>query len=100
MNELFTKEDIEKYGFVYEPDESKCKITKTGPHYDCNYYKDGQFTGKIDHEIDDEWKSGTAEVVKARMPNWKYIHSVFVPDISPLSGKGVLCRWVMIKGHS
>ena len=40
MKELFTKEEIEKYGFIYEPDVTKCKTTKTGPHYKCNYYKD------------------------------------------------------------
>ena len=26
--ELFTKEEIEKYGFIYEPDVTKCKSLK------------------------------------------------------------------------
>lgn len=25
--------------------------------------------------------------------------NAFVPDIKPLSGEGVMCRWVMISGH-
>lgn len=97
--ELFTKEEIEKYGFIYEPDASKCKTTKTGPHYKCNYYKDGVFTDTTVPVLTDEWKAMTAEVIKARMPRWTHLHSVFVPEVSPMSGQGVMCQFVMIKGH-
>ncbi len=99
MIELFTKEDIEKY-FIYEPDDTKCKTTKTGPHYKCNYYKDGVFTNPEPPVLTDEWKSGSAEVIKMRRPDWTYIHSVFVPDVSPMSGEGVMCQFVMIRGHA
>ena len=97
--ELFTKEEIEKYGFIYEPDVIKCKTTKTGPHYKCNYYKDGKFTNTEQPVLTDEWKTGVAEVIKMRMPDWKHLHSVFVADVSPMSGQGVMCQFVMIKGH-
>jgi len=96
---LFTKEDIEKYGFIYEPDSSKCKTTKTGPHYKCNYYKDGVFTNPGEPELSDEWKASAAEVIKARMPQWTHIHEVFVPEVAPLSGEGVMCQFVMVRGH-
>jgi hypothetical protein len=98
--ELFTKEEIEKYGFIYEPDVTKCKTTKTGPHYKCNYYKNGEFTHPEQPVLTDEWKSGSAEVIKMRMPQWTHLHSVFVPDVSPMSGEGVMCQFVMIRGHA
>lgn len=97
--ELFTKEEIEKYGFIYEPDVTKCKTRKTGPHYKCNYYKNGEFTHPEQPVLTDEWKSGSAEVIKMRMPQWMHLHSVFVPDVFPMSGEGVMCQFVMIKGH-
>lgn len=28
MKELLTKDEIEKFGFIYEPDENKCKSRK------------------------------------------------------------------------
>jgi hypothetical protein len=97
--EIFTKEDIEKCGFIYEPDASKCKITQTGPHYKCNYYEDGKFTNPEQPVITDEWKAAVTEAIKRRCPTWKYIHSVFVHDVSPMSGKGVMCQFVMVRGH-
>ena len=99
MTELLTKEEIEKYGFVYEPDVTKCKTGKLGIHYKCNYYKDGKFTNTEQPEITDEWKIGALKVIKMRMPAYKYIHSVFVPDVKPMSGAGVMCQFVMMKGH-
>lgn len=99
--ELFTKEEIEKYGFIYEPDETKCKTTKTGPHYCCNYYKDGKLTNPERPVLTEEWKARAAETIKARMPQWTYLHSVFVPDM-PLTGGGnsVMCQFTMIRGHA
>ena len=97
--DLFTKEEIEKYGFIYEPDVTKCKTTKTGLHYKCNYYKDGAFTDTTVPVLTDEWKAGTAEVIKCRMPQWTHLHSVFVHDVTPMSGQGVMCQFVMVRGH-
>ncbi len=103
MEELFSKEDIEKYGFLYEPDSSKCTSYNIGLHFDCNYYKDGQWTNRTSPETNDEWKSYASDYIKERMEgynlHWKYIYSVFVPLISPLSGEGVMCRRVYIRGH-
>ena len=100
--ELFTKEEIEKYGFIYEPDITKCKTRTTGPHYKCNYYKDGKFTHPEQPILTDEWKIGASEVIKMRTPSWKYINTIFVPDVSPMSsrGEGVMCQFVMIRGHA
>lgn len=100
MKELFTKEEIEKYGFIYEPDEKKCKTTKTGPHYKCNYYKDGVFLHPEDPVLTDEWKANTAEIIKKRMVPWTHLNSIFVPEVSPSSGEGVWCQFVMIRGHA
>jgi len=97
--ELFTKEEIEKYGFIYEPDETKCKTAKTGPHYKCNYYKDGVFTDTAGPVLTDEWKELVVEHIKSRIPQWTYFHSIFVPDVSPMSGEGVRCQFVMVRGH-
>jgi hypothetical protein len=99
MIELFTKEDIEKYGFIYEPDTTKCKTAKTGPHYKCNYYTDGVFTDTTVPVLTDEWKTLTAELIKVRMPRFTHLYSVFVPDVSPMSGQGVMCQFVMVRGH-
>ena len=100
MKSLFTKEEIEKYGFIYEPDATKCKTTKTGPHYKCNYYKDGKFTHPEDPVITDEWRVGTVEVIKMRRPDWSYIHEIGVPEVVPMSGEGVMCQFVMVSGHA
>ena len=83
MKELFTKEEIEKYGFIYEPDSRKCKLSQTGPHYDCTYVENGKIVGKNEHEIDDEWKSNAMEIIKYRSKGygWRYINSIFVLDI-------------------
>ena len=97
--ELFTKEEIEKYGFIYEPDVTKCKTMKTGLHYKCNYYKDGVFTDPTPPVLTDEWKEGTAEVIKVRRPQFTHLNSVFVPDVSPMSGEGVMCQFVMVEGR-
>ena len=103
MIEIFKQEDIEKYGFIFEPDKTKCKLNKPGVHYDCNYYKDGKWAeGRIEddkREHPDEWKSAVADRIKERLPHYKYIHSVWIPDVNPLSGQGVMCRWLFVDGH-
>ena len=100
MKQLFTKEEIEKYGFIYEPDATKCKTARPGPHYKCNYYKDGKFTNPEEPVLTDEWKAGATDVIKMRMPAYKYIHEIGVAEVSPMSGEGVMCQFVMIRGHA
>jgi|ERR1041385_1765557 hypothetical protein len=99
MLQLLTKEEIEKSGFTYEPDESKCKTLKLRLHFDCNYFKDGKFIRRTTPELTDEWKLNCAEALKRDRPNWSFINLVFVPEIEPWEGQGVMCRWVMVKGH-
>lgn len=97
---ILTKEDIEKSGCIYEPDESKCSIRKIRVHFDCCYYKDGQWKYPIVTEIPNgEWKDSLIERLKELSQPWSCINDVFVPDIRPLSGEGVMCRWLMIRGH-
>jgi len=100
MEQLFSKEDIEKFGFLYESDSTKCKMHNIGIHYDCNYYKDGKWTNQTTPAINDEWRKSASEIIRVRMnPTWKYIHSVFVLSITPQEGQGVMCRRVYIRGH-
>jgi len=103
MEELFSREDIEKFGFLYESDSTKCRMYNTSLHFDCNYYKDGKWTNQTSPEITDEWKQYASDWIKQRMAGfgiqWKYLNSVFVMPISPLQGQGVMCRRVYVKGH-
>jgi hypothetical protein len=64
MNELFAKEEIESFGFIFEPDKSKCKTLKTVFHFDCNYYKDNQWTYSNTPEITSEWKNNCGTELK------------------------------------
>lgn len=98
-NNLLTKEEIEKAGFIYEPDEKKCQIRKIRLHVDCNYYKDGKWTGRTTPEFTQEWKEGCAQRLREDAYYWSHINKVFVPEVSPLSGEGVMCRWAMISGY-
>lgn len=96
--DLLTKEDIEKAGFIYEPDETKCKTRKIKLHFDCNYYESGSWVERTTPEITQEWKDGCGQVLLRDAYFWSHINKVFVPEVEPMSGGGVMCRWVMIKG--
>jgi len=96
---ILTKEEIEAAGFNYEPDESKCSPRKIRVHFDCNYYESGSWTERTTPEITDEWRKGLVEVLSREAYHFTHIHKVFVPPISPLGGRGVACRWLMISGH-
>lgn len=98
-NNLLSKEDIESAGFFYEPDETKCKCTKIRMHYDCNYYESGSWTGRTTPEITPEWKEACKKALLVDSYYFSHIHDVFVPPVAPMQGKGVMCRWVMIRGH-
>lgn len=94
------KEDIEAAGFIYEPDETKCKPRKIRCHFDCNYYESGSWTNQTTPDTSSkEWKDYCIERMVSDAYYWSHIHDVFVTPIAPLSGKGVMCRWVWISGH-
>ncbi len=57
---LLTKEEMEKFGLVYEPDRSKCKSRKLR-HY-------------IPKIVDDMFKEEIIKEIKES--GWKYIHKV------------------------
>jgi len=98
-NNLLTREDIESADFIYEPDASKCKTRKIRMHYDCNYYQSGSWEHRTTPEITPEWKEACKKALLRDAYYWSHIHDVFVPPIAPLQGQGVMCRWVMIRGH-
>lgn len=97
---LLTKEEIESVGFIYEPDVSKCHLTKIRMHFDCNYYKDGKWTERTTPtELTPEWKEYCKKAMLVDCHYWTHINKVFVQEISPMGGEGVMCRWVMMMGH-
>ena len=77
--ELFTKEDIESYGFIYEPDNSKCRAGSAKVMHSTFYVKDGVVdyggpgAGEHDLMMDKENRDLAAACI-----GHKYIHSVFV----------------------
>ena len=97
---LLTKEEIESAGFIYEPDESKCHYRKIHMHFDCNYYKDGRWTERTTPlEITPEWKEACKKAMFIDCYYWTHINKVFVQDISPLDGAGVMCRRTLMMGY-
>jgi hypothetical protein len=75
MKQLFTRQDIEKFGFIYEPDASKCKTIRIK-----------------------SWPNESKQEI-ARNIYTKYVNSVFVNEsIQPITG-GHWDTKVMIKGH-
>jgi len=77
--ELFTKEEIEAYGFIYEPDITKCKMGKTRFHYNGSHIDK---TGNVIHspsviELGQTTEKQLKEDVAFSI-YYKYIHSIFV----------------------
>jgi hypothetical protein len=69
-------------------------------HFDCNYYKDGKWSERTTPtEITPEWKEACKKAMLVDSHYWTHINKVFVPPVSPMSGEGVMCRWVMMEGH-
>jgi len=58
VKQLWTRKDIENYGFVYEPDVSKCKTLKLRLY--------------VPVEIDDFFKQEIAKQIP-----YKYVHQVW-----------------------
>jgi hypothetical protein len=98
--EIFTIEEIEKYGFVYEPDKSKCKTGKIGTIYcDTGKNKDGT----IHHSPSIfEWSGLTEKEIKEEIAFhiwYKNINSIFVKlyNYCPFSHAH---NRVMFSGHT
>lgn len=78
IKQLFTKEDIQKYGFIYEPDTSKCKLRKL------------RFPSC-------ETEEDKAEISKEIF--FKYVNSVFIDTYQPLIPPDHYDYRVMVRGH-
>jgi len=76
--QLFTKSDIERFGFKYEPDPSKCK------------------TRKLRFMVC-ETEEDKSEIAKDIL--WKYVHSVFIDTYQPFTLPTHYDHRVMIMGH-
>lgn len=107
--ELFTKEDIESYGFIYEIDDSKCRMSSAKVIYGTFYVKDGivDYGGSGVGEYDFMMDKATRDLA-ASCIGCKHIHSIFV-DIFTQADQELLNNWnknyhghmrVAYRGHS
>ena len=100
---IYTKEDIERFGFIYEPDETKCKTGKIKVFYGGFHQKDGKITPQpFRREWDqvcpeEDYKKFIVDAIYL-----KYINDVFVVDPEPIPGMDNFHGdvWVMISGHT
>lgn len=99
--EIFTPEEIEKYGFIYEPDASKCKTGKISVIY-SNSGKDEK-TGLITHYPNIFESSGLSEkYIKDEISFhifFTHIHSIFSIEYDDFSF-GHAHNRVMFTGHT
>ncbi len=101
---LFTKEDIERFGFIYEPDVTKCQ---TG-HIKVFYAGFCQRNGKIFPDMKEwgpEFWKGSEEEYKNQIAEFiylKYLNDVFVVEPEVIEGMDNFHgdAWVMISGHT
>lgn len=74
--ELFTKEEIESYGFIYEPDINKCKTGRIKSQYSTSTFQFNKLThSKTVFELVPE-KEAKEEIV-FQIP-YTHIHSIHV----------------------
>jgi|ERR1035437_1875232 hypothetical protein len=99
--QLFTKEEIEKCGFIYEADISKCKTCKTKIHYN------GSSIDKKGNVINSPSVIDTGCMTEKQLKEevvfgipYKYVNSIFVifPDTIPYFGHSH--NKVMVSGHT
>lgn len=100
IQELFTRKDIESYGFIYESDITKCKTGKTRIHYNGSYIDE---TGNLIHS-ESPVESGyfTEKQFKDEVASemfYKYINSIFVIIPDSISCEHVHNK-VMFTGHT
>lgn len=78
--QLFTKDEIEKYGFIYEPDESKCKTGKCGTVYTTYYRIRGSASFKVYPPSFENNLGFTRDDFQQDVANrlyYKYVNSIF-----------------------
>lgn len=79
VKQLWTKKDIEDFGFIYEPNAQKCKTFKLAGGYNNEYDK-----------------SNIAKKIYV-----KYVHSVFINTDQPSDfPQSHYDHRVMVKGHT
>lgn len=107
--QIFTKEDIEKFGFVYEPDETKCKIRKIAPLYSSFDTENGivvRSGAVVSNEgfVEEDFKQ---EIIYwGQETNFKYINSIYgmVAEVgesvdTDIKSNGHWDVRAMVKGH-
>ena len=91
--EIFTKEDIEKYGFIYEPDITKCQSLKL------------KLCVPESGTMDEDYKTEVANQIP-----YQYVHQViespnpYEGDPNFLADSKVIVvghtKWKMMRGHA
>jgi hypothetical protein len=83
--ELFTKEEIESYGFIYEPDDTKCKSGRVHTMYSTTF-KDKDGSIQQSNTIFDLTPEKQVKDEIAFLIHYKHINSIYVliPDELPL----------------
>lgn len=97
MKLFSTKEDIEKMGFIYEPDKEKCKVFKTNVYYGIIHV----LGGVVDRETvmtSDDYSPKAYKEALAQATPYTHVHSFEVPeDVPPHDGSWDV--WVCARCH-
>ena len=100
MKLFSVKEDIEKMGFIYEPDKDKCKIFKTNVYYgSVSVWDNGKNVERQTIMTSDDYSpKAYKEALTAAVP-FSHVHSFEVPDdIPPQDGQWD--TWVCARCHT
>lgn len=87
VKQLFSKSEIEGFGFKYEPNPSKCQTTKIK----C-YFQTFNICKNKSSLTNGDYKACIAKSIP-----WKYVNSVFIDDVQLREQPD---GWVSIKGHT
>lgn len=97
---LFGKEEIEKMGFQYEPDKSKCKVAKTKAYYgSIDVWDGGKNAERSTIMTSDEYNPKEYKVLVAQTCPFVHVHSFEIPDEVPTQD-GHWDVWVCVRGHT
>ena len=97
---LFGKEDIEKMGFQYEPDKSKCKVAKTKAYYgSIDVWDEGKSVERHTIMTSDEYNPKEYKVLVAQTCPFLHVYSFEIPDEVPVID-GHWDVWVCVRGHT
>jgi len=98
MKLFSSKEDIEKMGFIYEPDKEKCKIFKTNVYYGSIEVIDSNVERTTIMTLDD-YNPREYKLAIAQSCPFTNVHSFEVPDDNPTKD-GHWDVLVCIRGHT